>query len=156
MKAVICPKYGNPEVLQVKEIDKPVPKDDEDLVKVITSTVTKGDCRIIRFSFASWFWLPGKFIFGFTRPRKQILGWELAGEIEAVGKRVSHFKPGDKVFGYTKGISFGACNAQNKSICEDRLVRMDVSKISYENAVVLPVGGLTALYLLRRATIEKN
>lgn len=156
MKAVICPKYGSPEVLQIKEIDKPLPKDNEVLIKVFTSTVTKGDCRIIRFSFASWFWLPGRFIFGFTKPRKQIPGWEVAGEIESVGKSVSYFKPGDKVFGYTEGISFGACNAQYKSITEDRVVKMDESKISYENAVVLPVGGLTALYLLRMAKIEKE
>src|SRR5210317_549609 len=154
MKAVICPKYGSPEVLQVKEIDKPVPKDNEVLIKVFTSTVTKGDCRIIRFSFALWFWLPGRFILGFTKPRKKIPGWEVAGEIESVGENVSHFIPGDKVFGYTEGISFGACNAQYKSITEDRVVKMDESKISYENAVVLPVGGLTALYLLRKSKIK--
>lgn len=156
MKAVICPKYGDPEVLQIKKVGKPIPKDNEVLIKVFASTVTQGDCRIIRFSFASWFWLPGRFIFGFTKPRKQIPGWELAGEIESIGKNVSQFKTGDKVFGYTKGISFGACNAQYKSITEDRIVKMDDSKISYENAVVLPVGGLTALYLLRMAKIEKG
>ena len=156
MKAVYCPKYGSPEVLQIKEFDKPVPKDTEVLIKVFTSTVTKGDCRIIRFSFASWFWLPGRFIFGFTKPRKKIPGWEMAGEIESVGKGVSQFKPGDKVFGYTKGISFGACNAHYKSITADRILKMDESKINYENAAVLPVGGLTALYLLRMAKIEKG
>jgi len=156
MKAVICPKYGTPDVLQIKEIDKPLPKDNEVLIKVFASTVTKGDCRIIRFSFASWFWLPGRFIFGFTKPRKQIPGWELAGEMESNGKSVSQFKPGDKVFGYTKGISFGSCNAQYKTITHDRVVKMDVSKISYENAAVLPVGGLTALYLFRMAKIEKG
>jgi NADPH:quinone reductase-like Zn-dependent oxidoreductase len=80
----------------------------------------------------------------------------VAGVIESIGNSVSQFKPGDKVFGYTKGITFGGCNAQYKTITEDRVVKMDESKISLENAVVLPIGGLTALYLLRMAKIEKE
>ncbi len=87
MKAVVCTKYGPPEVLILKEVTKPIPKKNEALIKVYASTVTTGDCKIRRFDFdAKWFWLPGKIIFGFTKPRRDIPGWELAGEIESVGK----------------------------------------------------------------------
>ena len=156
MKAVFCPKYGSPDVLRINEIPKPVPKDNEVLIKVSHSTVSRGDCRIIRFSFPNWFWLPGRFIFGFTRPRKQIPGWELAGEVVSSGKNVSQFEIGDSVFGYTDGISFGACNAEYNCVTEDRIIEIDASRISFEKAVVLPIGGLSALYLLRLANIEKG
>jgi 2-desacetyl-2-hydroxyethyl bacteriochlorophyllide A dehydrogenase len=156
MKAIVCPKYGGPEVLQVKEFEKPTPKDNEVLVKVHSSTATTGDYRIMRFSFAAWFWLPGKFILGFTKPRKQIPGWELSGQIESVGKSVSQYKKCDRVFGYTEGISFGGTNAEYKCIPQDRIVSINDSNISYEEAVVLPIGGLTALYLLRRANVRQG
>ena len=99
MKAIVCTKYGPPEVLKLREIKKPSPKENEALIKVHVSTVTTGDCRIRNFNFAKWFWLPGKFMFGFTKPRRKIPGWELSGEIESVGKDVKLFKEGDKVFG---------------------------------------------------------
>lgn len=156
MKAIVCPKYGGPEVLRVKEFEKPTPEDEEVLVKIHASTATTGDCRIIRYSFAPWFWLPGKFILGFTKPRKQIPGWELSGQIESAGKSVSQFKKGDRVFGYTEGISFGGTNAEYKCISQDRIVSFNDSSISYEEAAVLPVGGLTALYLLRKANVGQS
>ncbi len=156
MKAIVCPTYGGPEVLQVKEFPKPTLKDDEVLVKIHSSTAVAGDCSIMSFSFEAWFWLPGKFIFGFTRPRKQIPGWELSGHVESIGQNVSQFKVDDRVFGYTKGITFGGTNAEYKSIPENRLVSINDSNISFEEAVVLPIGGLTALYLLRRANVGKG
>ncbi|MEN8194291.1 MAG: NAD(P)-dependent alcohol dehydrogenase [Bacteroidota bacterium] len=151
MKAIVCSKYGSPEVLKLKEVIKPKPKNNEALIKVYASTVNTGDCRIIRFDFAKWFWLPGRIIFGLTKPRKNIPGWELSGEIESVGKDVKQFKKGDKVFGYNKGISFGSTNAEYKCLSEDRLVSIDLTKMSYEEAAALPIGGLTALHFLRKA-----
>ena len=155
MKALICTKYGSPEVLKLKEVNKPVPKSNEALIKVYASSVTAGDCRIRRFDFAKWFWLPGRIIFGFTKPRSNIPGWELSGKIESIGKDVKRFKKGDKVFGYNKGISFGSTNAEYKCLSEDRLVTIDIDKISYEEAAVLPIGGLTALHFLRKANTKK-
>lgn len=156
MKAIICTKYGSPEVLQIKDVEKPVPKDNEVLIKIHASTVTTGDCRILSFTFASWFWLPGRIMFGFTKPRKEIPGWELSGEIEAVGKNVTLFKNGDKVLGYTKGVGFGGTNAEYKCLPEDRLVAIDLSDISYEKAAVIPIGGLTALYFIRKANVGRE
>jgi NADPH:quinone reductase-like Zn-dependent oxidoreductase len=106
MKAIVCTKYGPPDVLQLKEVEKPTPRDNEILVKVHASTVTRGDCRIRSFTFPRWFWLPGLIMFGLTKPRKKIPGCDLAGEIELVGKDVKLFKKGDQIFGYTKGVSF--------------------------------------------------
>ena len=157
MKALICTQYGKPnEVLQLQDIGKPIPKDNEALIKVYSSTVTAGDCRIITFDFARWFWLPGKFIFGFTKPRRNIPGWEFAGEIESIGKKVTQFNIGDKVFGFTSGIRLGGTNAEYLTISENRLVAIDIDKIGYEEASVLPVGGLTALHFIRKAKIKKG
>ena len=157
MKALICTRYGKPnEVLRLQDIEKPTPKENEALVRIFASTVTAGDCRIIRFDFARWFWLPGKFIFGFNKPRKNIPGWEFAGEIESVGEKVTQFNIGDKVFGLTSGISFGGTNAEYKALPENRLVAMDLDKIGYNEASVLPVGGLTAMYFTRKANIKKG
>jgi NADPH:quinone reductase-like Zn-dependent oxidoreductase len=156
MKAIVCTKYGPPEVLKLREVRKPVPKDHEALIKVVVSTVTTGDCRIRRFDFAKWFWLPGRFLFGFTKPRKEIPGWELAGEIESVGKHVEHHKPGDVVLGFNKGVSFGGTNAEYKCLKESRLVKFDPKTISFDEAAAIPIGGLTALYFLRKAKTSKG
>jgi NADPH:quinone reductase-like Zn-dependent oxidoreductase len=156
MKAIVCTGYGPPEVLKIKEVKEPVPKKDEVLIKVYKSTVTAGDCRIISFTFARWFWLPGRFLFGFTKPRKDIPGWELSGEIEAIGNQVTQFAKGDYVFSYNKGVSFGGTNAEFKCLSEDRLVAFDPDKINFEEAAVIPIGGLTALYFLRKARIQKG
>ncbi len=157
MKALICTKYGMPgKVLKLQDIRKPVPKANEALVRVYSSTVTAGDCRIITFNFAKWFRLPAKFLFGFNKPRRNIPGWEFAGKIESVGKKVNHFNIGDKVFGYTSGVSLGGTNAEYLAISEDRLVAFDLDKIGYKEASVLPVGGLSALHFIRKANIKKE
>lgn len=93
MKAIVCPQYGPPEVLQITEVAKPVPQDHEVLIKVYATTVTVADVRIRGFRVPLSFWLPARIALGITKPKKQILGVELAGEIEAVGKQVTRFLP---------------------------------------------------------------
>lgn len=156
MKAIVCPKYGTPDVLQVKEVDKPHPKKMEVLIKIHSSTVTMGDCRIISFNFAKWFWLPGKFIFGFSKPREDIPGWELSGIVEKVGSEVTKFKEGDSVFGFTDGIGFGGTNAEYKCLPQSSIVPFSPKRMQYDQAAVLSIGGLTALYFLRKAKIEQG
>ena len=106
MKAIVCTKYGSPDVLQLKQLDKPTPKDNEVLIRTYATTVTVGDCELRGFKFATWIWIPLRIMFGLLKPRKPIQGMYLAGEIESVGKDVTLFSKGDQVFG-TSGISLG-------------------------------------------------
>ncbi len=156
MKAIVCTKYGPPEVLQLKDVEKPSPKDDEVLIKVYASTVTSGDVRTRSFTWEPWFWLPGRIYYGFRKPRKKIPGNELAGEIELVGKDVKLFENGDQVFGYTKGISFGGTNAEYKNLSVEGLMALKPTNMTYEEATAVPIGGLTALYLLKKADIHNG
>ena len=107
MKAIVCTKYGPPDVLQLKEVEKPTRKDNEVLIRVYATTVTSGDVRIRSFTVPFWQRLPARIILGIRKPKRPILGSDLAGEIEAVGKDVKLFRKGDQVFG-TSGVSQGA------------------------------------------------
>ena len=154
MKAIVCTKYGPPEVLQLKEVENPAPKDHELLIRVYATTVTFGDVRIRSFTWPLWFRLPGRIVYGLTRPRRNIPGNELAGVIESVGKDVTLFKRGDHVFGIAWGTSFQGATAEYKCLPEDGMVAMCPANMSHEEASALPVGGLTALHFLRRAGIQ--
>ena len=160
MKAVICTKYGTPEVLQIKDIEKPLPKPDEVLVKILATTVHIGDTKIRRFEpglgpVKDFFFKPiMRIIVGFTRPRKKILGMELSGVIEAIGKDVTLFKVGASVFASTE-FRFGAY-AQYCCIPEKGILAIKPTNMTHEEAATVSNGGITALIHLRKANIRKG
>jgi len=154
MKAIVCPRYGPPEVLQFKEVEKPIPKDNEVLVRVHAATVTTGDCEFRGLKLPLTWQLMVRIGFGFRRPRKKILGQELAGEIESVGNAVRRYKKGDPVFVAT-GLRLGAW-AEYACVPEKGLIAIKPANMSYEEAAILPVGGLHALHLLSKAKIQRG
>ena len=154
MKAIVCTKYGPPDVLQLKDVEKPTPKDNEVLIRVHAATVTAGDCGLRSLKFPLLLQLLARIGFGFRGPRKKILGQELAGEIEAVGKEVTRFRKGDHVFGWC-GLGLGAY-AEYTCLPEDGVLAIKPSTMTYEEAATLAVGGLEAVYFLRRGTIQSG
>lgn len=149
MKAAVYERYGPPEVVQIREVAKPVPKDDEILIRVHATTVTSGDARMRAFRVEPIFWLPYRLFMGITKPKNRILGMVFAGEVEAVGKDVARFKPGDQVFGH--GI-FGG-HAEYKAIRETAAVARKPRNLSYEEAAAIPFGASAAFHFLKKAGI---
>ncbi|OLE83223.1 MAG: NAD(P)-dependent alcohol dehydrogenase [Crenarchaeota archaeon 13_1_20CM_2_51_8] len=152
MKAIVCTRYGPPEVLQLRDVEKPIPKDNEVLIRVHAATVTKGDCELRSLELPLLWKLFLRIGFGIRAPRKKILGQELAGEIESVGSAVTLFKKGDQVFANT-GLRLGAY-AEYDCLPEKGLVAIKPANMSYEEAAAVPVGGLHALQYLRKANVQ--
>lgn len=151
MKAIVNTKAGGPGVLQLREIDKPVPRENEVLVKIHAATVTAGD--VVLRKLPALLWIPMRLFLGLKR--KRILGHELVGEIEAAGKGVRLFKAGDQVFGTTTGLSSGSY-AEYISLPEGGVLAKKPANVTYEEAAAVPVGGLAALHFLREAGIQSG
>ncbi len=160
MKAVICNKYGPPEVLQIKEVEKPLPEASEVLIKIAASTAHIGDTKIRRFEpglgpVKDFFFKPlMRIIVGFSGPRKKILGMELSGEIEAVGKDVTLFKVGDPVFASTE-FRFGTY-AEYCCVPENGILAVKPVNMTHSEAAPVSNGGITALIHLRKVNIQKG
>ncbi|MGA2140976.1 MAG: NAD(P)-dependent alcohol dehydrogenase [Brevinematales bacterium] len=154
MKAVICTKYGPPEVLKMAEVEKPVPGDNEVLIKVYATTVTIADSRIRGFNIPPLFRLPFRIMFGFGKPNKPVLGMQLSGVIESVGKNVQGYKPGDRVFAYT-GFSFGAY-VEYRCFPENGLIALIPAGKTYEEAAAVSFGGFSALHFIKQCGINRG
>jgi NADPH:quinone reductase-like Zn-dependent oxidoreductase len=156
VKAIVCTEYGPPNVLQLQEVEKPAPKNNQVLVKVYATTVHVGDVRIRSGNHpdSRFQTLMLRLVLGLRKPRKPILGMELAGEIEAVGKDVRLFKKGDQVFAFT-GFGSGAY-AEYKCLPEDGMLALKPANVSYEEAAPVAGGGITALRVLRKANIQSG
>jgi len=155
MKAIVASKYGGPEVFQLKEIEKPTPKDNEVLIKVYATTVTAADFRMRSFTVPAAVWIPARLALGITKPRQPIFGSELAGVVEAVGKNVTRFKVGDQVFASTLTENFGGY-AEYKCLPEKAMMAIKPSNVTYKEAAALPIGATTALRMLRKGNIQRG
>ena len=154
MKAAICTKYGSPDVLEIREIEKPIPKYNEILVGLKATTVSSGDARIRGFNVPWLYWLPFRFAMGFKGPRQPILGFDLAGEVEAIGKDVSLFKVGDQVFG-SAGFG-GGTNAEYICLRETEVITTKPETSTFEEAAAVFFGAHTALHFLKKGDIQKG
>jgi len=154
MKAIVCTAYGDPDVLELREVATPRPKAGEVLVRVRATTVSRADVEIRRFAFAAWIWLPLRLAFGIFRPRVRILGQELAGEVEALGTGLTSFAPGDRVYG-TTGIGAGgyaeyACLGGRRA---GSVVAPMPAALGFAEAAAVPYGASEAFRFLRKAGI---
>jgi len=154
MKAMVCTKYGPPDVLQLQEVEKPAPRDNEVLIRIYATAVTSSDCIIRGFKVSTRRWILGRLLLGLTKPRKPVLGLVLAGEIETVGKDVKRFQMGARVYAFTK-FRFGAY-AEYTCLPEDSVMAVMPSNLTYEEAAAIPFGGLLALHYLRKGNIQSE
>ena len=161
MKAIVCTKYGPPGVLQLREVEKPAPRNNEVLIRIHAAAVTVSDCLVRSGKVNILLWIPMRMFVGFRRPRRPILGLEMAGEIEAAGRDVKRFKAGDQVMAFA-GKRFGAyaeyaCLPED-GLCmpSDSLVALKPSNATYEEAAAVPSRGTLALYFLRKGSIQNG
>lgn len=155
MKAIVFTKYGPPDVLQIRDIEKPVPRDDEVLIKVHAAEVTKADCEMRSLNFQVKWFLPFlRLYLGLTKPRKQVLGAYFSGTVEATGKAVPRFRPGDRVFGATR-MRLGA-HSEYLCLPASYTIAPKPDNISFFEAAAVPLGGLNALHFMRKANIRNG
>jgi len=161
MKAIVCTKYGPPEVLQLKEIEKPIPKDNEVLIKIHAASATVSDSIVRSGKVNFLLWLPMRIFVGFKSPRRSILGLELAGEVEQIGKNVKRFKIGDNVFAFT-GKRFGAY-AEYTCLPEDGvympgdcIMALKPSNLTFAEAAGSPTRGTLALHFLKNGNVQSG
>ncbi|KPM47665.1 NAD(P)-dependent alcohol dehydrogenase [Jiulongibacter sediminis] len=158
MKAFIYQKYGSPEVLELVNLEKPKPKENEILVRIKATTVTSGDVRLRSSDFPPVAWLIARLMFGLFYPKKKILGHELSGIVEAVGENVTRYQVGDAILATPTQLPSGAY-AEYICIPEDRkkgVLAHKPQNLNFKEAAALPVGGMTALYLLKKAKLAKG
>jgi NADPH:quinone reductase-like Zn-dependent oxidoreductase len=159
MKAIVCTKWGSPDVLELQQVEKPLPKDNEVLIRIHATTVTAGDCELRALRFPPMMKLLARMGFGIRGPRRNVLGQELAGEIETVGKEVRRLKEGDQVFAHT-GFSMGAY-AEYKCLPEESdgsegVLAIKPDNMIHQQAAAVPLGGLEALHYLRLANLKNG
>ena len=153
MKAIICTKYGPPDVLQLKDVAKPAPKDNEVLIRIYATAVTSSDCLIRGSKVPLRLWLPMRLVIGLTKPRNPILGMVFAGEVEAVGTEVTRFHKGNQVYAFN--IRCGTY-AEYTCLPENSVLAFKPSTVTYEEATAVPYGGLLALHFLRKSQIQSG
>ena len=152
MKAVVYTKYGSPDVLELKEVAKPIPKENEVLIRIYATTATLYDCWARSSTAPPGFWLFSRIGSGIRKPKQPILGTELAGEIEVVGAEVTRIKIGDQVFGFSANLG-----AYAEYIClNEGAVGIKPANMTYEEAAAVPQGALTALYFLRKGNVQSG
>lgn len=154
MKAIVCTTYGPPDVLQLKEVKKTAPRNNEVCIKIFATAVTASDCIIRGFKVSTRRSILGRLFLGLTKPRKSILGLVLAGEIETVGKHVKRFQPGNRVYAFT-GLRFGAY-AEYACLPENSVMALKPPQMTYEEAAAVPYGGLLAMHFLRKGEIRSG
>jgi len=153
MKAITYTKYGSPDVLELKEVQKPIPKDDEVLIRVQAAEATKADVEMRSFRFAvKWFWLPLRIAFGVRKPKRQILGGYFSGEVESLGKDVTQFATGDQLFG-AAALRLGSYGEYVALPASYAMVGKPTN-MSFVEAAAVPLGGLNALHFMRLAEIR--
>ena len=154
MKAIVYTRYGPPEVLRLAEVERPVPRDNEVLIRVRATTVSAPDFRCRSFTVPLSFWIPAHLALGILKPRRPILGGELAGEIEETGKDVTRFKKGDPVFAAT--IMRSGTYAEYACLPETGVIATKPVNMTYEEAAAIPIGARAALHFLRKADIKSG
>lgn len=154
MKAIVCERYGPPEILRLTQIDKPTPRNNEVLIRIVATTVTSGDCRVRSLNVPTGFGLIMRLVFGIARPKQPILGTELAGIVESVGNDVRKIKIGDQVFAFSDAAM--GCYAEYKCMPQHGALALKPPNLTFDEAAALSFGGTTALDFFRRGKLQSG